>query len=131
MSLDLRGALARLGNDVSLFEEFIGFYNEDCPRLLAALRAAVASEDPSGIHHSAHSLKGLVASLGAVEVMATTTALERIGRSGDLSEAGPALAKLEHEIAQLNDELATLPASLPMKLRDLTNIAPPRGQASA
>jgi HPt (histidine-containing phosphotransfer) domain-containing protein len=106
MTLDFKGALARLGNDLSLFQEFIGFYEEDCPRLLANLRSAVADKDGEGVHHAAHGLRGLVASLGAQDVSNLAGALERMGRSRDFSDAVETFSKLEEEIGRLNTELS-------------------------
>jgi HPt (histidine-containing phosphotransfer) domain-containing protein len=106
MTLDLNGAMLRLGNDVTLFEEFIGFYQEDYPRLLKELQEAVKQRDGEAIHHASHKLKGLVVSLGATDVAAAASALERMGRAKDLSEAEETLARLETEIEQLNAELA-------------------------
>jgi len=106
MTLDLNGAMLRLGNDVTLFEEFIGFYEEDYPRLLKELQEAVAKRDGDAIHHESHKLKGLVVSLGATDVAALAGSLERMGRTKDLSDAEETLSKLEKEIDQLNRELS-------------------------
>jgi HPt (histidine-containing phosphotransfer) domain-containing protein len=107
MTLDLNGAMVRLGNDVALFEEFIGFYEEDYPRLLKDLREAVKNRDGDAVHHAAHGLKGLVASLGATDVAAAAGSLERMGRTKDFSETDAVLSKLQAEIEQLNAELET------------------------
>jgi len=107
MSLDVNGAMLRLGNDVSLFEEFIGFYEEDYPRLLKNLHNAVDSQDSEGVHHAAHGLKGLVASIGATDVVCAAGNLERLGRTKNLSEATALLEKLDAEIEQLNQDLAS------------------------
>lgn len=106
MTLDIHGAMQRLGNDVALFQEFIGFYQEDCPRILGSLETAVVAQDAEGVHNAAHSLKGLVASLGATDVAAQAAALERSSRAGDLSDAPEGFAKLLTEIERLNQELA-------------------------
>ena len=106
MTLDLNGAMLRLGNDVTLFEEFIGFYQEDYPRLLKELKDAVAKRDGDATHHASHKLKGLVVSLGATDVAAASGALERMGRAKDFSEAEDVLARLEADIEELNAELA-------------------------
>jgi len=106
MTLDLNGAMVRLGNDVTLFEEFIGFYEEDYPRLLKELKEAVASRDGDAMHHASHKLKGLVVSLGATDVAAAAGTLERMGRAKDYSEADEVLTKLQADIEELNAELA-------------------------
>lgn len=111
MTLDLQGAMQRLGNDLSLFHEFIGFYEEDYPRLLKAIQTGAAGRNAEAIHHAAHSLKGLVASVGATDIVATCTALERMGRSGDLAEADETVQKLEADIERFNRELSEFRAT--------------------
>jgi HPt (histidine-containing phosphotransfer) domain-containing protein len=106
MTLDLNGAMVRLGNDVALFEEFIGFYEEDYPRLLKELEEGVENRNSDAVHHAAHGLKGLVASLGATDVAGAAGSLERMGRTKDFSEADEVLSKLAAEIEKLNSELA-------------------------
>ena len=95
----------RLGNDIALFKEFVGFYEEDYPRLVQNLELAVQARNGDAIHHSAHCLKGLVASLGATQVASLAGSLERMGRSGDFSEIDGTLAHLHTEIEQLNLDL--------------------------
>jgi two-component system, sensor histidine kinase and response regulator len=104
--------MARLGNDAALFEEFIGFYREDCPNLLGSLRSAVKERNSEAIHHAAHKLKGLVASLGATDVVASANSLERIGKSRDLADLDPALQKLESDLAAFEKELDAFQHSL-------------------
>jgi HPt (histidine-containing phosphotransfer) domain-containing protein len=108
MSLDLDGAMARLGNDLALFQEFIGFYDEDYPRLLGNLKQAVIDRDGEAVHHAAHGLRGLVASLGAIDVANLAGSLERLGRTRDFSEAEEVLKKLQTEIERLNSELESV-----------------------
>jgi two-component system sensor histidine kinase/response regulator len=105
MALDLRGALDRLGDDIALFKEFVGFYEEDYPRLIQNLDSAVQARNGDVIHHAAHALKGLVGSLGATQVASLAGSLERMGRAGDFSEIDSTLAHLHAEIEQLNIDL--------------------------
>jgi HPt (histidine-containing phosphotransfer) domain-containing protein len=105
MALDVKAALARLGDDEALFREFVGFYDEDHPRFVEALKAAVAARDGEAIHHTAHGLKGLAASLGATEVVGVLAKLERLGRSKDLSELVELMARLQSEMRELDQEL--------------------------
>ena len=106
MSIDCDGVMKRLGDDRALFQEFIGFYDEDCPRLMGQLADAVNSGDAEAMHLAAHSLKGLVASIGATEVVDQAATLERMSRAGDLNEAEVTLAKLQAEVQQLCSDLA-------------------------
>ena len=98
-------ALERLGNDYSLFREFVGFYFDDYPPLVADLRDAVRNRDCDRVHHAAHALKGLVANLGADAVVSLAMAIEQRGLCGDLSDLDGILETLEREIERLNEEL--------------------------
>jgi HPt (histidine-containing phosphotransfer) domain-containing protein len=98
-------ALERLGNDVALFREFIGFYCDDCPGFLVALRAAVRNHDCGGAQRAAHALKGLVASLGAEAAASLAATIERYAHDGDLSKMPGLLESLDREIGLLDDEL--------------------------
>ena len=106
MALDLNGAMDRLGNDIALFKEFVGFYEEDYPRLVQNLDLGVQARNGDAIHQAAHALKGLVASLGATQVVSLAGSLERMGRTGDLTEVEGTLTQLHAEIEQLNFDLA-------------------------
>ncbi|MEO8496339.1 MAG: response regulator, partial [Planctomycetota bacterium] len=103
--IDYADAMKRLGNDVELYREFIGFYEEDSKSLFAEIEAAIASADAAQLQHAAHSLKGLVANLGAMRVVEATFALEQTGKSGNLNGANTELAVLRDEMMQVEPAL--------------------------
>ncbi len=105
MSIDFEGAMQRLGNDLSLYQEFIGYCEEDCPKRMAEIISAVEAGNAPALLHAAHGLKGLMASLGAKDVVVHASALERMGRADDLETAPETLAKLQADIDQLPREL--------------------------
>ena len=71
---------------------------EECPRLLAGIRDAVASRDRTALRLAAHTLKGSVQYFGAARVRELAHQLERMGQEGDLASAEAALADLETEM---------------------------------
>lgn len=96
-----REALDRLGGDEELLRELCQIFLEESPKLLHKLRDAVAAEDPEAVALAAHSLKGELSYLGAVEASQIANRLEEMGRVKKLSHAAKTLAALETEVEGL------------------------------
>jgi two-component system, sensor histidine kinase and response regulator len=103
-------ALSRVGGDFELLREVVGLFLEDYPRALEKIRNALAANDASGVEHNAHSLKGSVSTFGAKEVFEAALALEKLGRSGNLSGAQDGLTTLENALRRLRPDLEGLQA---------------------
>src|SRR5277367_6143367 len=106
--LDEALALSRVGGDFDLLREVVQLFLNDYPNALEKIRIAVNSHDPSGVEHYAHSLKGSVSTFGAQEAFDAALALERKGRSGDLTGAEESLRKLENVFEALRPELIAI-----------------------
>ena len=106
--LDESVALSRVGGDAELLREVVGLFLDDYPHSLEMIRDAVAHSDHSGLERHAHSLKGSVSTFGAQEVFEAAFALEKQGRSGDLSCAAQGLQRLEHALNMLRPDLEAL-----------------------
>jgi len=78
----------------------------EIPRLIAALRDAVAQGDHAKLRLTAHTLKGSVRYFGARQVCQRAAGLEALGAQSDLAGAMPALAALETDVQQLTAVLA-------------------------
>ena len=63
---------------------------------------AIARGDGQALQRAAHSLKGTVRSFGAQAAGEAALRLEVMGRGGDLTQAAPACAELEQEVAHLD-----------------------------
>ncbi len=100
--IDLDGAMRRLAGDMELFRDFIGYFEEDAPKLLAALHEALANSAAAEVRRAAHSLKGLAANFGASACATAAQAIEECGKSGDLPTASQILPRLEQEVAKLD-----------------------------
>lgn len=107
VTLDVAGALARLGNDKQLYQDFIQIYLADAPRLAQAIETALQDGDSAATGLAAHSLKGLASSLGALGIVAAAQPLETMGRLSDIREGPQAFKKLvfamEAVVAELNE----------------------------
>jgi PAS domain S-box-containing protein len=108
--LDESIALTRVGGDAELLSEVIGLFLDDYPQSLEKIREAVTAGDPSGVEQHAHSLKGSVSIFGAKEALEAAFALEKQGRSGDLTAALDSLKRLENALASLKPELEEIQA---------------------
>lgn len=106
--LDKGLALSRAGGDEELLRELAALFLDDYPRVLEALKKAVAAGAADDIEHHAHSLKGSVSNFGAPEVVAAALSLERQGRNQALGETPAALKALEAALDRLKPELESL-----------------------
>jgi len=109
-NMDEALALSRVGGDFELLREVVGLFLDDYPRTLEKIRSAVAANDASGVEHNAHTLKGSVSTFGAKDVFESALALEKQGRSGNLSCAQDGLRKLENALQALRPDLEALQA---------------------
>jgi two-component system sensor histidine kinase/response regulator len=105
---DEAALLERVEGDTELLQEIVALFLEDSPRVLEEVRAAVAAGDAVALKRAAHTLKGSASNFGAAAVVATALELEAMGRTGDLTAAGPARDRLEAALHALVVALAPL-----------------------
>ncbi len=91
---DHAAALERLDGDELLLVELISVFFEEYPKLAARLRQSLSQKDFAGLREVAHSLKGSLGYLGAVEGEALALAREHASLSGDSARAGELVAQL-------------------------------------
>jgi HPt (histidine-containing phosphotransfer) domain-containing protein len=103
--VDKRALLENLGNDPDFLKEVIGIFLTDCPAQLAAIRTAVAANNPSEVMKAAHSLKGSVSVFGAKSAVAAAQKLESMGRDGKNEQFGESFAALEREMQLVTSAL--------------------------
>lgn len=101
----LREALARLDDDVELFQTLAELFVEQGPKDLADTRAALSAQDAAALARAAHRIKGAVLQFCAPTVLDAARRLEELGRAGDLKEAAAACARLEEALLCLLDAL--------------------------
>jgi signal transduction histidine kinase/DNA-binding response OmpR family regulator len=85
-----RSVLDRLRNDIGGGEglrDVILTFLAQTPSTLATLREEAGHGDAAGIRRTAHMLKGTSATLGAFALADHCAEMERLGRSGDVSDA--------------------------------------------
>ena len=95
-------AVGRLGGDEELFWELCEIFLQESPKLLQKLGKASLSPMRTTVTRAAHSLKGELGYLGAVEALQASAALEQMGHEKNLSEAAAVFASLEGHLADLH-----------------------------
>ena len=105
VAFDSKTALEQVGGDRDLLKELVDIYAEEYPSQLQKLGEAVENKEADTVRETAHTIKGAVGNFGAHSTVKAALNLENIGKSGDLSVAGDALAALRTELEQLEREL--------------------------
>jgi HPt (histidine-containing phosphotransfer) domain-containing protein len=106
--LDFDLAMSRVGGDAELLKELAQLFLEECPRLMAELRAAYEKSDARQVERSAHALKGSVANFGAQPAVDAAYKIEQLGRGGTLGPVAEHLKSLEVALLALQGELGRL-----------------------
>ncbi len=90
-------SLRQLGETAGkpIVQTLVDTYLAETSRRLAQMRESVDREDAADLAFVAHSLKGISAQLGVVQVAEVSARLEKVGREGQLAAAAALLAELE------------------------------------
>ena len=104
--IDLAATMRRLDYDTELFKNFVEIFNEDSPRLLAAIDSAIDTGDSTAVRRAAHALRGLAANFDARMLVETAHCLEEAAK-GDLRRDDDALTlKIKNEVELVREALA-------------------------
>ncbi|BAY80692.1 two-component hybrid histidine kinase [Calothrix parasitica NIES-267] len=94
------------GDDASeMITEVIDSYFEDAPPKLQEIYRAIDQQDSEELRNSAHALKSLSVTIGAVLLAQVSSKLEAIGRSGTTSNASTLLETLDIEYQRVKTAL--------------------------
>ena len=103
--LDLASLAVRFGGDAKLLRRLVDVFLDDCPRMVARIRKAVATRNAEALAKVAHGFKGAVSNFGATEVVEMARRLEAMGRQGDLNGTDEICQRLERAIPALAEAL--------------------------
>jgi HPt (histidine-containing phosphotransfer) domain-containing protein len=106
--LDRSAVLGRVGGDRKRLRKLIGLFAGECPKMVTGIEDALKVGDAGGVQRAAHTLKGAVATLGAVAAAQTAKSLEDQGRAGQLTDCTGTLTTLHKELDQFRAALAEL-----------------------
>ena len=97
--------LQGVGDDVELARELLQAYSEDAPLRLAALRKAIADNDPESSSRTAHSLKGMSGVVRIQPLAEMSLGMELTARAGNMDEVRRRFPALEAALAQALNEI--------------------------
>lgn len=110
--IDKDKLLERVGGDEELLGQVIDLFFETSPASLAEMGRALELNDAIKLQRTAHTLKGTVGTLAAVEAYESVIALEKLAREEQLEEAAKVYAVVERDIDRLRSVLAIIKADL-------------------
>ncbi len=105
---DIEEALHRLDGNADLLRWSIRRFHERYPGVVEAIRGALAGQDRETAERSAHTLKGLAATIGAQKVAATARKVERAITDGQNDAVGGLLDRLQEDLAVALASAATV-----------------------
>jgi signal transduction histidine kinase/sensor domain CHASE-containing protein/DNA-binding response OmpR family regulator len=92
------------GNNAEMMAEIIDSYLEDAPQRLSAIALAVEQKDAALLRSTAHSLRSLSVTIGAMPLAQLCSQLEAMGRAGTIS-ASTLVLQLEKEYQRVEAAL--------------------------
>lgn len=81
--LNIKAALPRFGNDIQVYQELLLEFLQSLPERLEQIRSMFVSGDFQSLSRDAHNLKGVAASIGAMQISALAAQLEQQSCSGE------------------------------------------------
>ncbi len=105
-ALDLPRLQAQLGNDPEGVALVLQTFEEQAPDYLKRLQEAVDAGDFRALEQAAHKLKGALLWITANAAAEAAFLLERLGASGNLTQAAQAVADLERRLLAVQEAIA-------------------------
>jgi PAS domain S-box-containing protein len=106
--IDRKTLFERVEMDQFLLVEMIHLFQEDAPKILSAMRAALQRGNLTELEQAAHSMKGAANNLSALPTAAAALQLEKDARRRDLESAKASLARVERTVEFLLPFLSEL-----------------------
>ncbi|GAB7078649.1 hypothetical protein JCM14635_03220 [Megalodesulfovibrio paquesii] len=99
--LDSTAALHRLGDDAVLLHETMAALRQELPDRLDLLQTTLNARQLQELHRQAHTVKGMLATVGAVQAAAVADQLSQAARQGRLGDCAAILRQLRQGIGPL------------------------------
>lgn len=103
--IDYSSALRWVDGDRLLLAELAEMFVQDCPQRMNELEEGVKGANAESIRRAAHSLKGMVSGFGAYQAKSLAEEMEKLGRDGQLPEAGNLLPAVLCEFMHVIEDL--------------------------
>ncbi len=109
---DPQMALEQASGDQEVLKEIVDIHCQEYPKQLHEIQESIDKNDAATVKQVAHTIKGAVSNFGAKPAFEAALRLERIGKSGDLSEVESAFTALKTELERLEQELKKIQPSV-------------------
>jgi len=110
--IDLEELLERTENDRELMRDLLTIFKEEFPQRHQALGEAVASLNATSVVLEAHTLKGMLSNLAAVEAATAVAELERLGRKNETSRFLESFSRFEVIAKELSRQVEAFMAEV-------------------
>ena len=95
-------------DDSDFLGELASLYLDDAPSRLAAIREAIATDDPETLASAAHALKSSSGNVGAMRMRDLASSLESVGKSGTIDGAQAMLDEASAELERVAGALGRM-----------------------
>jgi HPt (histidine-containing phosphotransfer) domain-containing protein len=102
--LNIQALMDCFGNDAAFVNELLDDFYQSTKAHLPALRAAVETKDAKAVAMTAHSLKGISASMFLMPLKDAFYQLEMMGKQGNLENAHESMDKADALFSQFEKE---------------------------
>jgi len=102
---DDKELLERVDNDWEFLAETVQMLATDGRGLMDEIKRAAAAGDSAALGRAGHTIKGMISNFCAPAALAAAYEVEKIGKSGNLAPAPPAVQSLESHLDALTNEL--------------------------
>ncbi|MEI6209351.1 MAG: Hpt domain-containing protein, partial [Desulfuromonadales bacterium] len=106
--LETRAVLENLDFSLELYQELIGIYRATCAGLGDELAEILAGDNLKDIRTSAHSLKGIVSSIGGKRLEEVTSQIQNMCHEGKKPAVSVWAALVKAESSALNAAIASI-----------------------
>ena len=106
--IDAAELALRFEGKQALLKKLSGIFAAQTPKLLGDIRRGIDAGDGGRIAHAAHTLKGSLAQLGAMEASELARQLEEAGEAGMFSRTESLVNQLKQEAAAVQHTLDEL-----------------------
>ena len=102
--LDIQAALPRFGKDIQIYQEFLSEFLAMLPERLEQFQTAFESGDFQALSKNAHNLKGVAASMGAIQLSSLASRLDLLCRDGVSKQIEKILLECHKHVSTLQDD---------------------------
>lgn len=107
-AVDVAELLVQIEYDRELLQELCETFNKEFPRLQFELKDALMRQDLTGVQTTAHTLKGMLASLSLIRATVSAKRIEQLAAQGSSEEVSEELEQLELEVVLAQETLSAL-----------------------